>query len=41
MKQAAIPAKVAEITPSEVVFDTNHPLAGEDLTLDLKVLEVE
>jgi len=35
------PMKVVEITDQAVVMDTNHPLAGKDLVVDLKVLKVE
>jgi peptidylprolyl isomerase len=40
-KGASIPAKVIEVTDSEIVVDTNHPLAGQKLTLDIKLLEIE
>ena len=32
--------KVIEISESKVTLDTNHPLAGEDLTLDIELLEI-
>ena len=32
--------KVIEISESKVKLDTNHPLAGEDLTLDIELLEI-
>ena len=35
------PMKVVEITDQTVVMDTNHPLAGKDLVVDVKVLKVE
>jgi FKBP-type peptidyl-prolyl cis-trans isomerase SlyD len=35
------PAKVLEIKGDSVVIDTNHPLAGKDLTFDVNVLKVE
>jgi len=31
---------VVDISESNVILDTNHPLAGEDLTLDIKLLEI-
>ena len=35
------PAKVLEIKGDAVVIDTNHPLAGKDLTFDVNILKVE
>ena len=35
------PAKVLEIKGDSVVIDTNHPLAGKDLTFDVNILKVE
>ena len=32
--------KVIEMSGSKVSLDTNHPLAGEDLTLDIELLEI-
>ncbi|MGD9110075.1 MAG: peptidylprolyl isomerase [Phycisphaerales bacterium] len=32
--------EVIEISESKVTLDTNHPLAGEDLTLDIELLEI-
>ena len=31
---------VAEVSDEQVTIDTNHPLAGEDLTFDLELVEV-
>lgn len=31
--------QVAEVTDETVVLDMNHPLAGEDLTFDIEVVE--
>lgn len=31
---------VAEVSDEQVTLDTNHPLAGEDLTFDLELVEV-
>jgi peptidylprolyl isomerase len=33
-------ATVEEVSPSWVIVDANHPLAGEDLTFDIDVLDV-
>lgn len=35
------PAKVAEITDTEIAFDMNHPLAGKNLTFKITLLESE
>lgn len=32
--------RVAEITPEEIVLDGNHPLAGQDLTFTIELVEV-
>ena len=34
-------AKVVEVKGDSVVVDTNHPLAGKDLTFDVNILKVE
>lgn len=39
--KSGLPFKVIEITSDSVVMDTNHPLAGKELTFDVKVLQVE
>ena len=36
-----IPAVVAGLTETEVVFDLNHPLAGEALTFDIELIELQ
>jgi len=33
--------KIAEVSDQQVVLDANHPLAGEDLTFDLELVEVQ
>jgi FKBP-type peptidyl-prolyl cis-trans isomerase 2 len=32
--------KVLQVTDKTVILDTNHPLAGKELTIDLELLEV-
>jgi peptidylprolyl isomerase len=32
---------VHDITPTEVVFDANHPLAGQDLTFEIELISIE
>ncbi len=34
-------AKVVEVKADSVVVDTNHPLAGKDLTFDVNIVKVE
>jgi peptidylprolyl isomerase len=31
---------VRDVTPAEVVFDANHPLAGQDLTFDIELVSI-
>lgn len=38
--QGAIPVKVAKINDETITVDFNHPLAGEDLTFDVEIVEV-
>ncbi|MBU4501949.1 MAG: hypothetical protein KKA79_05100 [Nanoarchaeota archaeon] len=34
------PAKVVEVSDTEVTLDMNHPLAGHKLTFKVKVIEI-
>jgi peptidylprolyl isomerase len=42
MRQGAqrMVVRVAEITEENVTLDANHPLAGQDLTFDLELVEI-
>jgi peptidylprolyl isomerase len=31
---------ITEVTDSDVTFDANHPLAGQDLTFDIELVEI-
>lgn len=33
--------RVAEVNENDIVVDANHPLAGEDLTFELKLVEIK
>ncbi|MFH1650390.1 MAG: peptidylprolyl isomerase [Candidatus Woesearchaeota archaeon] len=35
-----IPARVVKVTPESITIDINHPLAGKDLTFELKLVKV-
>lgn len=35
-----VPASVSEVTADSVVLDFNHPLAGNDLTFEIELVEV-
>ena len=35
-----VPVKIAEITDTELKLDANHPLAGEDLTFEIELINV-
>lgn len=36
-----IPAIIADVNDDEIVLDFNHPLAGENLTFELELVEVD
>jgi FKBP-type peptidyl-prolyl cis-trans isomerase 2 len=36
-----IPVRVREIRDGEIVLDANHPLAGETLHFDVRIVSVE
>ena len=36
----AIPVVVTEVTDESITLDGNHPLAGQDLTFDLELVEI-
>ncbi len=35
------PVVITEVRDSSVILDANHPLAGEDLTFDLELVEIK
>jgi FKBP-type peptidyl-prolyl cis-trans isomerase 2 len=37
---SSIDITVTEVTESEVTVDANHPLAGEDLTFDIELIDI-
>lgn len=37
----AIPVRIIEVKDDSVVLDANHPLAGQDLTFELELVDIE
>ncbi len=35
-----IPVTITDVTPETITLDANHPLAGKDLTFDIKIVGV-
>jgi peptidylprolyl isomerase len=36
----SIPVVITDITEADITLDANHPLAGEDLTFDIQLVEI-
>lgn len=36
----AIPVVITDISDAEITLDANHPLAGEDLTFDIELVDI-
>ncbi len=36
-----IPVTIADVTDETITLDANHPLAGEDLTFDIKIVSID
>ena len=40
MDGRSVPVTVTEVSETTVTIDANHPLAGEDLTFDIELIEI-
>jgi len=38
---ATMPTRIAEIRENAIVLDLNHPLAGKNLTFQVKIISIE
>jgi peptidylprolyl isomerase len=36
----SVPVFVTEVTDNQIILDANHPLAGEDLTFEIELVEI-
>ena len=41
LQMQVVPVMVADVNETEVTLDANHPLAGQDLTFDVEVVEIK
>jgi peptidylprolyl isomerase len=35
-----MPVKVVNVDPEKITLDANHPLAGQDLTFDINLVDI-
>lgn len=41
VQEGSIDVLVTEVTDTHITLDANHPLAGEDLTFDLEIIDIQ